>query len=50
MANKWLFGSNRKSAPQTNAHNREGAPAYGMKPRRRVRRGGAIAPNCTTAG
>ncbi len=33
MANKWLFGSSRKSAPQTNALNREGAPAYEMKPR-----------------
>lgn len=33
MANKWLFGSSRKSAPQTNALNHEGAPAYEMKPR-----------------
>ncbi len=33
MANKWLFGSSRKSAPQTNARNHEGAPAYAMKPR-----------------
>src|SRR5215475_12856876 len=33
MANKLLFAPGRKAAPQTNARNRAGAPAYGMQPR-----------------
>jgi 60 kDa SS-A/Ro ribonucleoprotein len=33
MANKSLFASSRAAVPQTNARNREGAPAYAFEPR-----------------